>query len=103
MITAQHIVARADDDTLGLLFDDERVTWRAVVQRMCDRAAWLTANWKPGPRHVGVLLENTPEFHYWLGALALTGGTLVGINPTRRGSELARDIEHTDCQLDNAA
>jgi fatty-acyl-CoA synthase len=99
VITAQQIAARANDDTIGLLFDDERVTWREVVQRMCDRAAWLEANWKPGPRHIGVLLENTPEFHYWLGALALTGGTLVGINPTRRGAELARDIEHTDCQL----
>jgi fatty-acyl-CoA synthase len=99
MITAQHITARADDDALGLLFEDLSVTWREVVQRMCDRAAWLETNWKPGPRHVGVLLENTPEFHYWLGALALAGGTLVGINPTRRGAELALDIEHTDCQL----
>ncbi len=27
------------------------------------------------------------------------GATVVGINPTRRGAELARDISHTDCQL----
>ncbi len=35
----------------------------------------------------------------WLGGAALAGATLVGINPTRRGEELARDIRHTDCQL----
>jgi fatty-acyl-CoA synthase len=35
----------------------------------------------------------------WFGAAALTGDVIVGINPTRRGAELARDIEHTDCQL----
>jgi fatty-acyl-CoA synthase len=46
-----------------------------------------------------VLLENVPEFPMWLGAAALAGATIVGINPTRRGAELARDIEHTNCQL----
>ena len=35
----------------------------------------------------------------WLGAAALAGAIVVGINPTRRGAELARDITHTDCQL----
>ena len=43
---------------------------------------------RPGPFHVGVLLENTPEFLFWLGGAAMTGATVVGINPTRRGKEL---------------
>ena len=34
-----------------------------------------------------------------LGGAALAGAVVVGINPTRRGPELARDIRHTDCQL----
>ena len=29
----------------------------------------------------------------------MCGATMVGINPTRRGGELAADIRHTDCQL----
>ena len=29
----------------------------------------------------------------------LAGAAVVGVNPTRRGAELARDINHTDCQL----
>jgi fatty-acyl-CoA synthase len=35
----------------------------------------------------------------WLTAAAVAGATIVGVNPTRRGPELARDIIHTDCQL----
>ena len=53
----------------------------------------------PGPFHIGVLLDNVPEYLFWLGAAALAGATVVGINPTRRGDELARDIRFTDCQL----
>ena len=30
---------------------------------------------------------------------AVSGATMVGINPTRQGAELARDITYTDCQL----
>ncbi|MDQ1520485.1 MAG: steroid-22-oyl-CoA synthetase, partial [Actinomycetota bacterium] len=52
-----------------------------------------------GPFHVGVLLDNVPDYLFLLGAAALSGATVVGINPTRRGAELANDISHTDCQL----
>ncbi len=48
---------------------------------------------------MGVLFDNTPEMWFALGACAVTGATLVGINPTRRGAELARDVQHTDCAL----
>ncbi|MEY4361718.1 MAG: hypothetical protein RL391_1024, partial [Actinomycetota bacterium] len=51
------------------------------------------------PAHLGILLDNTPEFTLWLGAAAVCGATVVGINPTRRGAELARDITHTECQV----
>ena len=46
-----------------------------------------------------MLLDNVPEFLFWLGGAALAGATVVGINPTRRGPELENDIAHTDCQL----
>ena len=52
-----------------------------------------------GEPHIGVLLDNVPEFSMWLGAAAVSGATIVGINPTRRGAELERDITHTECQL----
>ena len=46
-----------------------------------------------------MLLDNIPEFWFTLCGAALAGATVVGINPTRRGAELARDIAHTDCAI----
>ena len=48
---------------------------------------------------MAVLLDNVPEFIYWLEATALAGAVLVGANPTHRGDELVRDLVHTECQL----
>ena len=51
------------------------------------------------PPHVGVLLGNTPLFAAVLVAAGLSGIVPVGLNPTRRGAALRRDITHADCQL----
>ena len=51
------------------------------------------------PPHVGVLLDNTPEYLFAFGGAALSGATVVGLNHTRRGEHLLRDIEHTDVGL----
>ena len=51
------------------------------------------------PRHVAVLLDNLPEYLFAFGGAALIGGAIVGLNHTRRGKHLGRDIEHTDCGL----
>lgn len=97
---ADLLLARASDDGAALMAGDDRWTWREVVQRTVDRAAlWAALQNDDRPPHIGVLLDNVPEFVWWLGAAALTGSVVVGINPTRRGAELARDISHTDCQL----
>src|SRR4051795_12300958 len=96
---ADLVLARAGDDHPGLVFEESSWTWRQCVQEAADRASLLASLRRDGPFHVGVLMENTPEFHFWLLAAALTGATIVGINPTRRGAELERDITHTDCQL----
>ena len=52
-----------------------------------------------GPRHVGVLLDNTPDYLFAFGGAALAGATVVGLNHTRRGEHLARDVEHTHVGL----
>ncbi|GIW44027.1 MAG: acyl-CoA synthetase [Candidatus Binatia bacterium] len=51
------------------------------------------------PFHVGILLDNTPDFLFALGGSWLAGAVAVGINNTKRGQYLARDIRHTDCQV----
>jgi fatty-acyl-CoA synthase len=96
---ADFLRARADDTRVGVRFEDEQWTYAEHVQACSVRAALLAELRAPGPFHVGVLMDNTPEFSAWLGATALAGAVTVGINPTRRGAELARDIRHTDCQL----
>jgi fatty-acyl-CoA synthase len=89
-----------DRDRQALLFEDERHTWGDFLDACAARAAYLEATLRPGePPHVGVLFDNIPEYAMWLAAAAVTGSVVVGINPTRRGAELARDITHTDCQL----
>jgi fatty-acyl-CoA synthase len=90
---------RRHDDRPGLQFGDRRWTWRQVIEECDRRAALAAALRQPGPFHIGVLLDNVPEYLLWLGGAAMVGAVVVGINPTRRGAELARDVRYTDCQL----
>lgn len=91
------LLARAEDDGPALLFEHERWTYRELLREAAIRAA-LLRDLRPQDRpwHVGVLLENTPEYLFLVAGAALCGATVVGINPTRRGSELATDICATD-------
>ncbi len=96
---ADHVLARAEDDNLAIVFDDLQWTYREWVGECVARAEVVRSMRIDGANHIGLLLENVPDFTMWLGAAALSGSTVVGINPTRRGSELARDIVYTECQL----
>ena len=96
---ADLLVARASDPRAGVLSTDGGVwTWAEVVAESAARAD-VFADLGVAGRHVGVLLENVPEYVFLLGGAALSGSVIVGINPTRRGDELARDVRHTDCAL----
>lgn len=76
------------------------VSWRNHIQEGADLAAWLRDRLDScRPAHVGVLAGNTPFFCTVLVAAALSGIVPVGLNPTRRGAALHRDIEHADCQF----
>jgi len=92
------LVARADDRNPGIRTDDAVWTWAEVVAESAARAALFDELGVRG-RHVGVLMENVPEYVFLLGGAAVSGTVIVGINPTRRGDELAGDIRHTDCAL----
>jgi fatty-acyl-CoA synthase len=104
---AELLTARAGDHATALAWTGQdgvvrRVSWEEHVRHSAVRAAWLAERLPSdgaGPRHVGVLMENVPEFSYLLGAAALGGFTLVGLNPTRGAAEVARDVRHTDCAL----
>ncbi len=95
---AELFALRADDDHAGLVFEARSWTWGEVAAESAVRAAVLRATGLEG-RHLGVLLDNVPEYVFLLGAAALTGSVVVGINDTRRGEALADDVRHTDCAV----
>ncbi|MFF3567455.1 AMP-binding protein [Nocardia jiangxiensis] len=96
---ATMLLDRLGDDRPGLLSRTATWTWDEVVLESAARAALARDLRRDGPFHIGVLLENVPDFVFWLGAAALAGATVVGINPTRGTEQLGADIRYTDCQL----
>lgn len=94
------LLARAEDHRQGLKFEDETYSWAEHVQASACYAGTLKAalRWDVPP-HVGILADNVPTFSFLLGACAFSGAVLVGLNPTRRGEALARDVRLADCQF----
>ena len=85
-------------DRPAVHFDGRTWTHREYYEESCRWANLFLAH-STRPFHVGVLLDNVPEYLFAFGAAALTGCTIVGLNPTRRGDNLRRDLAHTDVSL----
>ena len=96
---ADLLLGRADDDAVAVVAEGDSWTWAESVGASAARAGLLGAFGDMDPPHVGVLLGNEPEYLFWLGAAALAGAVVVGINPTRRGAALAGDVRRTDCRI----
>ena len=96
---ATMLLARRGDEHLGLRTRERDWTWDQVVSESAARGALARSLRRDGPFHIGVLLENVPDFLFWLGGAALAGAAVVGINPARGAAELAAEIGHADCQL----
>jgi fatty-acyl-CoA synthase len=84
----------------ALKFGDQVWTHRGYVQE-CARWAQLFLARAPAdrPLHVGVLLDNTPDYLFALGGAALAGAAVVGLNHTRLDEHLLRDVTHTHVGL----
>ncbi|GCB01653.1 MULTISPECIES: AMP-binding protein [Mycolicibacterium] len=96
---ASLLLDRLGDERLGLRTRDQDWTWDEVVRESAARGALAADLRHHGPFHIGVLLDNVPDFLFWLGGAALSGAAIVGINPTRGNQELAGEVRHADCQL----
>src|SRR5690625_1163527 len=96
---ADLILSREGDEKVGLRFGDESWTWAEVIDEARIRAAAIEAR-LPKPddrqRHVGVLLDNVPDFVFWLLAGGLSGSTIVGLNSSRPEAELRADATQAD-------
>ncbi|MFD9262704.1 acyl-CoA synthetase, partial [Streptomyces sp. NPDC059538] len=99
--TVAELIARQwGDHRPGLKHEDGLLSHHRTAQEAAARAALLVDLMPPGAEpHLGILLDNTPEFPFWLGAAALAGAAVAGINPTRRGPDLARDLRQTDSRI----
>lgn len=87
-------------DRPALRFGERVWTHRQLFTEAERFAALFRARLDPDrPPHVGVLLDNTPDYVFALCGAALSGSVVAGLNSTRHGAHLARDIEHTDLQL----
>src|SRR5690242_6988665 len=83
-------------------FDDRTVTHGEFLQESVRWANLFLAqppSTPDGVLHVGVLLDNIPEYLLALGGAALSRSVIVGLNHTRRDEHLWRDIEHTHVGL----
>jgi len=102
---AAALLRRNDDDPAirerpAVSFDDRTWTHAEYVGE-CRRWANLFLARAPADHalHVGVLLDNTPDYLFALGGAALVGAAVVGLNHTRRDEHLLRDLAHTHCGL----
>jgi fatty-acyl-CoA synthase len=89
-------------DRPAVRFEDRVITHAEVLAESTRWANLFLAqppSTPDGVLHVGVLLDNIPEYLFALGGAALSRSVIVGLNHTRRDEHLWRDIEHTHCGL----
>jgi len=83
-----------------LSFEDTSWTYARTFDAACRFAnLFLRLRATGRPFHIGVLMDNVPSFVFAELGCALAGATLVGLNPTRTGTFLARDLVYADCQI----
>ena len=92
--------AREHTDRPALRFGDGVWTHGELLDEAERFAALFRARLEPEhPPHVGLLLDNTPDYVFALCGAALAGVAVAGLNYTRPGEHLGQDIAHTDVQL----
>ena len=93
------LLGRAEDSGAALLFEDQSWSYRELVVEARRRARIFADRRDPTQApHIGVLLENVPEYLFWLAGAAISGAVVVGINSTYRGAQLEQLVSYTDCQ-----
>ena len=87
-------------DRPALRFGDRQWTHRELLAESERFAALYRARLDQGrPPHVGLLLDNTPDYVFAFCGAGLAGAAVAGLNYTRRGEHLGHDISHTDVQF----
>ncbi|SIS14490.1 fatty-acid--CoA ligase FadD1 [Williamsia sterculiae] len=96
----QLLRTRASEETVAVRVADRAQSWREHIREAEQIASAILAMADTSrPMHVGTLLGNTPAMLGALAAGGLGGFTLCGINTSRRGAGLIRDIRIADVQI----
>src|SRR5262249_51740289 len=96
----EHAADPASASRTFLRCAEARWTFAETLREASRYAHLFLERRDPGrPFHVGLLLENRPEFVLAELGAGLCGAVIVGLNPMRQGEPLARDIAHADCQI----
>jgi fatty-acyl-CoA synthase len=82
------------DITYGELYA-RSLAYGALIASLKERHGIAT----PGRFHVGVFMQNIPEFFFLLFGCAFTNATLVGVNNAQVGEKLAFDINNIDMHV----
>jgi fatty-acyl-CoA synthase len=85
--------SKADRDSPALLFENQTWSFRQLVDEGRRRIPLFDPRRRPGdPSQIGVLLENVPEYFFWLSAAASYGSTegiiIIRRNPSMPPSAL---------------
>ena len=107
---ADSLAALSSVNDRGVRFDEEFIPWSQVVSRANERIVsfrrWAGAGEGSGsvgesrrPPHIGILLDNSPEFVFWLCAAASSELVAVGLNDTRAPRALAADLATADVRV----
>src|SRR5262249_36228928 len=95
-LVRRHASDPAEAERVWLRFEDATWTFAATHREPCRYANLFRARLdRTRPPHVGLLLENRPEFVFAELGATLAGAVIVGLNPTRRGEHLARDVAYS--------
>lgn len=102
---AVHALAEVGDR--GIHHEEHFTPWSEAIQAAATRIAAVrqllasSSSSRPGAQHphVGLLLSGSPEYLHLLAAAACSEIVVAGLNPTRRGDALARDVALADCGL----
>ena len=98
--TAAVLRGHATRDTAALFFEDRSWTYRELIAEACRRSALLGELLDPQqPPHIGVLLDNEPEYLFWLAAAVVPGFDVDGFVSALLGSLLVSAVSTVASRL----
>jgi fatty-acyl-CoA synthase len=98
-IIKMHGTDEATRDRVFIRFHDYTATYAQFYHRSVIFGNLFLHMRQNGPFHIGLLMENYPEFVYSLGGCAFSGAVLVGVNYTQLGEMLVGMLNRMDTQL----